>query len=108
MVGDNSVFARFLPYKCYWSNCSFCAINSQNKFSYDTEYSYEYFIDKWIEFIQKFNIKSINFKDEAIPPSVIIRFAKKLVDNNMVVNYQFRTRMEKMYNLENCKILAKS
>ncbi len=106
--GIRSVFVRFLPYKCYWSNCSFCAINSQNKFSYDTKYSYDYFVNLWIEYIEKYKIESIVFLDEAIPPTAIINFAKKVVQRNIKINYQFRTRSEKLYTYNNCKILADS
>lgn len=108
LLWEKSHYSRFLPYKCYWSNCSFCAINSQNKFIYDRKYSYDYFIDRWIDFIKDNNIKSLNFKDEAIPPLVIIKFAKKVIANWLKINYQFRTRFEKLYTYENCKILADS
>lgn len=102
------IYSRLLPYKCYWSNCNFCAINSQNKFSYNSDYSYDFFIDKWISFIKKFNIYSLNFKDEAIPPKVILKFAYKIIENNLNVNYQFRTRYDNIFTLKNCKILAQS
>ncbi len=101
----NAFFARFLPYKCYWNNCSFCAINSNNKFVYDRKYGYDYFIDAWIQFIEDNNIFSINFKDEAIPPSVIIKFAKKIIAKNISLNYQFRTRYDALFTKENCMIL---
>ncbi|MBT3852756.1 hypothetical protein HOF65_01830 [bacterium] len=69
-----------MPYKCYWNNCNFCAINSQNKIVYDKEYSYNFFIDKWIDFIEKNDIKYLHFSDEAMVPSVIISFAQKIIE----------------------------
>ncbi len=108
ILGEKAIFGRFLPYKCYWSNCNFCAINSQNKFTYNTKYSYDYFIDKWIVYIKKYDIKSLNFKDEAMPPGVIMSFARKVIQNKLKINYQIRTRFETIYTYENCKILAAS
>ncbi len=99
---------RFLPYKCYWSKCNFCTINSQNTITFDKDFSYEYFIDKWINFIEKYNIKSVTFKDEAVPPNIIISFAKRILEKNLSVIYHFRTRFDLVYNLFNCKILYKS
>ncbi len=108
ILRKNFFSSRLLPYKCYWSKCNFCAINSNNKFSYDNKYSYDYFVDKWIDFIKENNIYFINFSDEALPPIVIIKFAKKVLENKLEINYQFRTRYEKLYNQKNCKILAES
>lgn len=108
LMNKKHIAARLLPYKCYWNQCSFCAINSNNKFIYNKNYSYDFFVDQWIAYIQKYNIESINFLDEAILPRVIILFAKKLVQLNLYVNYQFRTRFDRLYTYENCKILKKS
>lgn len=108
ILWKKSYFSRFLPYKCYWSNCNFCAINSQNKFEYNNKYSYDFFIDKWIVFIEENDIYSINFKDEAIPPKVILQFAQKIIERWIKLNYQFRARFEKSYTLKNCKILYES
>ncbi len=108
ILGEKSVYERFLPYKCYWNNCNFCTINSQNKFNYNKKYSYDFFVNKWINYIKENNIKSLNFKDEAIPPSVIIEFAKKILENNLKINYQFRTRFDKLYTYKNSKILSNS
>jgi|SaaInlV_120m_DNA_4_1040238.scaffolds.fasta_scaffold00593_10 hypothetical protein len=108
IMWSRSIYARFLPYKCYWNKCNFCAINSQNKIIYDNKYSYNFFIDKWINFIEENNIWSLNFKDEAMIPTIIIAFAQKIVNKWLKINYQFRTRYDKLYTFENCKILYKS
>lgn len=104
----NAYYWRLLPYKCYWNKCNFCAINSQNKFTYTSSYSYDFFIDQWIDFIEKNEIYSITFSDEAIPPKVIVKFAKKIIEKGISINYQFRTRIEKYYTLKNCIILFQS
>jgi hypothetical protein len=65
-------------------------------------------VDKWINYIKQFNIKHFNFIDEAFPPSVILKFAKKIIENNLNITYQLRTRFDKLFTLQNCKILKKS
>ena len=100
-----SYYGRFLPYKCYWNNCNFCAINLQNKFIYDKEYSYDFFIDRWIKFIEENKIESIIFQDEALPPGLVLKFAKEVIKKRIKINYRFRTRFEKLYTFNNCKIL---
>ena len=102
------IYARFLPYKCYWDNCNFCAINSQNKYTYNNKYSYDYFIEKWLKFIVETNLYYIHFIDEAIPPQVIVKFAKEIIKRKIKINYAIRTRFEKAYTKENCIFFAKS
>lgn len=108
LLGENTYTARLVPYKCYWDNCSFCAINSHNKFILNQEYSYNFFIDKWISFIKENDIKSVGFIDEAIPPLAILHFAKKIIKEKLKIKYFFRTRFEIQYTLDNLKILQKS
>lgn len=108
IMGLRNIYNRFSPYKCYWSKCNFCAINSQNKFIYDSKFSHEYFIDKWVKFIKENKIEDFWFMDEAIPPVIILSFAKKIVASWIKFKYQFRTRFDKAYTYENCKILYES
>gem|GEM_PF-1938817 len=105
LLGERNLFARFLPYKCYWNKCSFCAINFHNQFDYNNDFSYDFFIDKWIEFIVKNKVDVISFQDEAILPKVIIEFAKKIRKKKLNFKFHFRTRFDNLYTLENCKIL---
>ncbi|MDD5213066.1 MAG: radical SAM protein [Candidatus Gracilibacteria bacterium] len=105
LLGKRTFFARFLPYKCYWNNCSFCAINAGNQFTYTSKFGYDYFIDKWVDFIIENDIESLTFMDEAMPPKVIIAFADKIRTKKQNFRFQFRTRFDKLYTLKNCKIL---
>lgn len=105
LLWKRTFFARFLPYKCYWNNCSFCAINAWNQFTYTSKFGYDYFIDKWVDFIIENDIESLTFMDEAMPPKVIIAFADKIRTKKQNFRFQFRTRFDKLYTLKNCKIL---
>lgn len=108
MYNKNIIHPRMFPYKCYWSKCNFCTINSQNFFSYNEKFSYEYFIDKWIKYIKDNEIYTIVFSDEAIPPWQIINFAKKVIENKLNIIYQFRTRFNLIYTKEVCELLYNS
>lgn len=99
---------RLFPYKCYWSKCNFCTINSQNSLTFDTDYKYDIFIDNRISYFKNENISSVIFTDEAISPPQIINFAHKIIDNNIQIIYQFRTRFDKAYTKEICNLLYKS
>jgi hypothetical protein len=61
-----------------------------------------------VEFIRENNIYSIVFSDEAIPPKQIINFANKIIENNLNIIYQFRTRFDKIYTKKICNLLYKS
>lgn len=99
---------RLFPYKCYWSKCNFCTINSQNSLTFDTNYKYDTFIDNRIEYIKKENISCVVFWDEAISPAQIVNFANRIIENNIKIIYQFRTRFDKAYTKEVCELLYKS
>lgn len=101
-------FFRMFPYKCYWSKCTFCTINAWNNIKFNSQYSYDFFIDIWIDFIKKNNIEMIVFWDEAISPLHIEKFANKIIDNEIKIIYQFRTRFDKKYTKKLCDLLYKS
>lgn len=109
LFGSKVVYGRMLPYRCYWSKCNFCTINSNNFLEYNKDYKHEDFIDIRINFIKKYNIYCVVFIDESVHPSTIIKFAEKVIKNNLNIVYKFRTRFEKEYlNKEVCELLYKS
>ncbi len=104
-----SIVARLLPYKCFYNKCSFCVINGQNIYKYDKNYTYFDFVDKWIDFIKDSGVEDLNFMDEAIPPVVLVYLAKKIVENDLSINYQIRTRFSKEFlKKENVSLFFKS
>lgn len=105
---SRAIFWRFLPYKCYWNNCSFCTINTQNKILFEKWYDYNFFLTKWVDFIENNKIEIVTFRDEAIPPFVIVDFAKEIIKRWLKINYQFRTRYDKIFTNEICELLYKS
>lgn len=85
--------------KCFWNKCTFCGINKK----YDEVYYGDTFanVDEKIEHIKKMysqGCKYYWFIDEAIPPATISNFAQKLLDNNIEIFWQVRSRIDYRYN----------
>ncbi|MDD3120304.1 MAG: hypothetical protein PHF46_02760 [Candidatus Gracilibacteria bacterium] len=100
---------RMLPFKCHWSACKFCAINSSNLYIYKNENKLIHqYIDKLIEYISKNNISYIVFLDEAIHPDVLLYFVDKIIEKKLQIVYRFRTRFDPKYTLDFCKKIYKS
>ena len=110
IAGNNGITMRLLPYKCYWSACNFCAINSTNLYTFQSDKHTEInqYIDACIIFLQKYDIYHVIFLDEAIHPDVIHSFAQKVIDRGLQIRYQFRTRFEITYTREVCRKLYHS
>jgi len=100
-----SVALRFMPYKCYWSWCYFCTINSSHLYSYKKN---EIYIHTLLDYIEKNSIELINFVDEAIHPDDIILFAKEIIKRKLKIIYRIRARFDRKYTNEICKLFYKS
>jgi len=100
---------RMFPYKCYWSACHFCTINSSHLFPYNPTQTKRY-IDALILFLKKnqAHLGHIYFLDEAVSPKDMLYFATELIKNDIKIGYFIRTRFEEAYSKENCKILRQS
>lgn len=81
---------------CYWNKCTFCGINSK----YDIKQTNNWDINSLIERIDLWysvGIKNIWFIDESIPVNILNNFAKKILQNNIKINWHFRSRIEQEY-----------
>jgi hypothetical protein len=110
IAGASGITMRLLPYKCYWSACNFCAINSTNLYVFRREEKSEIhkYIDCCIEFLRKHDVYHVVFIDEAIHPDVISYFADQIVSLGVDIRYQFRTRFELEYSINLCNKLYAS
>ena len=110
IAGAFGVTVRLLPYKCYWSACNFCAINSTNlyAFHWDAYKEINEYIESCISFIKENDIHHIIFTDEAIHPEVIQLFSERVLESKLDIRYQFRTRFEYAYTQDVCKKLYAS
>lgn len=110
IAGTPSIVLRLLPYKCYWSACNFCAINSTHLYSFRAEKDEQTrkYVDQCVQFLKKNNIVHVVFMDEAIHPGVIEYFADVLIAEWMHILYQFRARFELAYTQDFCDKLYQS
>jgi len=95
--------------KCYWRNCTFCGINKKyhtlpipNDFIVEKEHF------KIIEEIAKKNCKYLWLIDEAVPPGSLYLFGKFLLEKNIKISWQARSRIDFGFTDEICELLANS
>lgn len=84
-----------LNYGCYHSKCTFCS----RYFYYGSYCSYN--IDKILNYIkylyEKEYIEAIYFVDECVPPDILIKMSKYLIENNIKIKWMVETRIDKKY-----------
>lgn len=84
-----------LNYGCYHSKCMFCS----RYFYYNGYHCYD--IDKILKYIkflyESEHIEAIYFIDECVPPDILIKLSKYLIDNNIKIKWMVETRIHKKY-----------
>lgn len=105
---NNSTSIRFFKNACFWNKCSFCTINAQHT-NVNIEEKTDKVIEKHISFLKEnHHIKYIFFSDEAIEHSILVKFCKRLLEENINIKMSIRTRYEKSYDEEDIKILSQA
>lgn len=107
LLNNKHYRGRLLPWKCYWSWCNFCIINSRSIFPYRLKW-FEKYIDKLIQTIKKDNIYYISFTDDSILPKALFYFAERIIEEKLDINYILRTRFDKEYTKDKCWLLYRS
>ncbi len=84
-----------LNYGCYHSQCMFCS----RYFYYNGYHCYD--INRILEYIkilyENEHIEAIYFIDECVPPDILIKLAKYLIENNIKIKWMVETRVHKKY-----------
>lgn len=84
-----------LNYGCYHSQCMFCS----RYFYYNGYHCYD--IDRILEYIkflyESEHIEAIYFIDECVPPDILIKLSKYLIENNIKIKWMVETRIHKKY-----------
>ncbi len=104
--GKKSAYLRMFPYKCYWSSCFFCTINSTHL--YDYRENMRKYVVACVDFIEKYGLEYVFFGDEAIRAEDMVAFADELLSRRVKVLYRFRTRFDEAFDDATCAKLAKS
>ena len=85
---------------CFWNKCTFCAINKKYKYINNQEFIG---LEQKIEYIEQLvtqGIQYIWFEDEAIPPDILVAFAKLIIKKDLKFKWQVRSRIDNVFSEE--------
>lgn len=82
-----------LTYKCFWSKCNFCSINS-NKFVLQKGNLDEH-VQRVVQIYNKYGVNNFWFLDEACPIKYAESFASKICESGISIYWSLRTRIDK-------------
>lgn len=95
--------------RCFWNKCTFCGINKKyDEVSYGDSFSNVDKVIAHIENMYKNGCKYFWFIDEAIPPVTIEEFAKKLLEKDINIFWQIRSRIDYEYKNIDFNLLYKA
>lgn len=95
--------------RCFWNKCTFCGINKKyDEVSYGDSFSNVDKVIVHIENMYKNGCKYFWFIDEAIPPVTIEEFAKKLLEKDINIFWQIRSRIDYEYKNIDFNLLYKA
>lgn len=84
-----------LPYQssrgCYWGKCSFCDQDFGQNFNVKNQ---DKVIKEFKELKEKYNIENFEFIDESVSPTYLKELSKKIIENNLSVQYFCDARLE--------------
>ncbi len=92
---------------CYWAKCAFCDTSLDYIGRFESA-KVDTLISKIEAMIAQTGITGFHFTDEALPPKLLIEFAKKIVEKGIVISFWGNIRFDKTFNKENCEILSKA
>ena len=97
------VVVERLSYKCYWSKCSFCSINSNKLIG--SKINIDKTIAKLISYKEKWSINHFWFLDEGCPIEIALEFAQRLLKEKIKITWSLRTRVSKKLNSQALGVL---
>lgn len=95
--------------KCYWDQCNFCAINRKYKTLPRNAFKDAHAVADYMEVLahQK-DITYIWSYDEAIPPSILGELAEILIDREISIQWETRSKIDKNFTPEVCRLLGQA
>jgi hypothetical protein len=95
------VFIDKMSTKCFWSQCTYCSINSYKKNRQEVDI--DRFIDRLIYYKTQYSSDHIFLLDESATPGLAINFSEKLIERGLNIKWSLRTRIDKRFNFETLK-----
>lgn len=105
---DKYIYGK-LPYQmsrgCYWGKCAFCSYRNNNNYiirKVDTV------AEELSEMEKRYGRHIFQFIDDAIPPTILDKFAETIIRKNMKIRYDAYLRLDAGFTIEKCRLLAES
>ena len=102
---------RILPYfitkKCYWGKCNFC----DHDRTYDNNFrikSRDQIYHELRTYVDKYDVKIIDFIDSAMPPKLVDLICNIILDNNINILWYGYIRADKAYTYDLIRKMKKS
>lgn len=92
------VFIDKLSNKCFWSQCSYCSINSYKKTRHEVDLNK--FIDRLTYYKNRYSCEHIFLLDESATPNLAISFSERLLKENLNIRWSLRTRIDERFDYD--------
>jgi len=96
-----------ISHGCYWKQCSFCDVHLDYIGNYQNTTAVD-LVNKIESLIAETGNTGFHFVDEAAPPKMMKAMAEEILQRGLKITWWTNIRFEKTFNLELCKLLAKS
>ncbi|MDB2387480.1 radical SAM protein, partial [Shewanella sp.] len=96
-----------IAHGCYWRKCSFCDVSLDYIDRFDAA-SADILVDRIEQLIEETGETGFHFVDEALPPKLLFKFAKRLIERDVVISWWGNIRFERTFSEARCKLLAES
>ncbi|MBQ9245079.1 B12-binding domain-containing radical SAM protein [bacterium] len=94
---QHSTVTMQLSRGCYWGKCKFCTYRNKNNFQLKTISNA---INEIKYYVDKYNVKYINFVDDAIHPNYYYRLSQELLKQNIKIKFSSFAIFDNEFNPE--------
>lgn len=102
---DGAWIKAYMAHGCYWHKCAFCDVTLDYVCGY-RPVNVEKLYDGLLSQCRKKGIYGIHFVDEAMPPALMISFARKNIENGSPITWWGNIRFEKSFTRDVADFLA--
>jgi Radical SAM superfamily len=103
------VDARLWPNaKCYWDNCNFCAINRKYQTLGPNSFGDVKEVADYMASLSARGVRYVWSFDEAIPPKALGELARELIERQVDILWQTRSKIDRSFTPEICNLLGRS
>jgi len=90
---------------CYWKRCSFCRTDLSMVKCYQQP-PYEFVYNQLKQVVEETGIRNFMFSDESARPDVLEHISRRLIDENININWRAHTRVDRELTRERCQLYS--